>query len=147
MAGVLAGALAGTFTDVLAGISTRDGRGLRCRSLDACDEVGRGIRTLIAMLDEQPLRLGRVVAPRSDQYPGSAESLTVKDDLEIAALVAVPDGRRRIFVRDDGLVGAAIPDHDRPAAVFPGRDRAFELVVFDRVVLNLHRQSPHPRIE
>ncbi len=33
-----------------------------------------------------------------------------------------------------------IPDHDRPAAIFALRNRAFEFVVGDRMILNLDRK-------
>ena len=36
--------------------------------------------------------------------------------------------------------GAAIPDHHGAAAIFAFRDRALEGVVFDRMILDLHRE-------
>src|SRR5450631_1859064 len=37
--------------------------------------------------------------------------------------------------------GAAVPDHDRAAAIFALRDCAFELVVVNRMVFDLHGET------
>ena len=49
--------------------------------------------------------------------------------------MSVPSGRSR-----DELVGAAIPEVDRAAAVLARRDVALEVGVLDRVVLDVHRE-------
>src|SRR5450432_2823516 len=46
-----------------------------------------------------------------------------------------------------GLPGASIPNHDRTATVSSFRNSALEAAVFDGMILGLHRQALHPRIE
>ena len=45
------------------------------------------------------------------------------------------------------LVGAPVPDHHRPAAVFPFGDGALEVVVADRMVFDVGRQAALGGIE
>ncbi|MGY4356834.1 hypothetical protein ACVW0J_003327 [Bradyrhizobium sp. i1.7.7] len=46
-----------------------------------------------------------------------------------------------------GLPGAAVPEHDRAAAILPFRNRAFEIAIVERMVLDLDRQPLVMRIE
>ena len=52
-----------------------------------------------------------------------------------------------VFLLLDELVGAAVPDLDRAAAVLPGGDLALEVGVVERVVLDVHGQVPLARYE
>jgi hypothetical protein len=69
-----------------------------------------------------------VVALGAEQHVASPHALPVEGDhhLRVAELVL--------------LVRAAVPDRHRPGAVLPGRDRALELEVLERVVLGAHGQ-------
>src|SRR6185437_6679251 len=45
------------------------------------------------------------------------------------------------------LPGAAIPQHHRAAAILPLRNDAFELAVFERVILDMHREAFYLGVE
>ena len=110
------------------------------------DDVGAGLGVLIAMLDEEPLRLVLGAAPRAHEHPRAVHALAVHHDLEIAFLVAAPQRGIGITLVHCGCVRAAIPEHDRAAAVLALRDRSLEGVVVDRVILDLHREPLDGRI-
>src|SRR6266436_6546037 len=102
---------------------------------------------LVAMLDEEPIRLGRSLAlvrssaiVQSNQDPLAVELLALELKLEIAAFQS--------FVRiSDRRPFAAVPDDDFARAVFAFRNAAFEFGVFDRMVFNFDRQPLFSRIE
>ena len=68
------------------------------------------------------------------QMPAATQLLTVERECEMAFSEAFV----RIVFR---LPMSAVPDHDGAAAIFALRDRAFEFVVRDRMVLDLNRQA------
>ena len=47
----------------------------------------------------------------------------------------------------DRLPRAAVPDHHRPAAIFALGDHAFELAIFERVILSHHRKPLLRRVQ
>jgi hypothetical protein len=88
---------------------------------------------VVALLDEKPvLALLLATRPHADQRPGTAHSLAVEPEGQLALLQG--------FVRiADRLPGAAIPEHDGAAAIFPLRDGPLEIAVLERVILRAHR--------
>ena len=66
--------------------------------------------------------------------PASVQFLAVQPKRETALAVAL----LRVTLR---IPAATVPDHHRAAAVLAFRDRALEGVVFDRVVLDVNRES------
>src|SRR5438045_8967753 len=66
-------------------------------------------------------------------------------DFEIAFFQLVAEHVLFVVGRDGSVrrVGAAIPKHDGAATVLSLRDRAFEGVVVDGVIFDLHRESLH----
>src|SRR5688500_14784179 len=67
------------------------------------------------------------------EMPAAMQLGPLEPEIEMALLVAA----LRIAFR---LPGAAVPDHHGPAAVFTLGNRALEFVVFDRVILHMHRE-------
>src|SRR5262245_16891450 len=64
----------------------------------------------------------------------------MEDEFELAGTIA--------FARiAHGLPGAAVPEHDGAAAVFSLRYDAFEAALLDGMILDVHRQSLHARVE
>ena len=64
------------------------------------------------------------------QHPLALEPLAVEDELELALL------QRRVGVADR-LPGALVPEHHGAAAILALRDRAFEVAVVERMVLDV----------
>src|SRR5262249_53188877 len=95
---------------------------------------------VVAMLDEQPAAPA-LIAARSHQYPRASELLAGERELEVALGEALRD------VVDLRRPRAAVPDHDRAAAVLARRDHALEVGVLDRVILDRHREPLDARIE
>src|SRR5215470_1407882 len=84
------------------------------RNLSIASETSKGVR----FLDEQPALVIPVFrAPRAYQGPATVELLALEFELEMPLLVGLP----RIRLRRPG---SAIPDHDRPSAVFLGGDNS-----------------------
>ena len=104
--------------------------------------VGDGV--VVAVLDEQPLRLALAAAAHANERERAGESLAVERELDVATLVTSAQGIDAPVVR---LVGPAVPQHDGAAAVLAGGDRPLERVVLDRVILDLHGEAPLRRIE
>jgi hypothetical protein len=100
------------------------------------------------MLDEEPLRLGRVIAGfHSNECPRAAHSVAEEGDLEITLRI----GSAKVCLCLIGLgavsrVGAVVPQHDSSAAVLTLRNRSFEGVVRDGMILDLHGEPLHRRI-
>ena len=98
-------------------------------------------RFLVLALDEQPIVVTVPVAgTHSHQMPAAVQLLAVEIENEVALGVALV----RIAFRDPT---PAIPDHDGAAAILALRDRAFECVVFDRMVLDVDGKSLFVGIE
>ena len=100
--------------------------------------VARAARVFVLGLDEQPIVMtlvAGIVRPsaHAHQVPVAVQLLAVKLEVQMSlgvTLVRVVVWRPR----------PAIPDCDRAAAVFAGRDGAFERVVFDRMVFDMDRK-------
>src|SRR5215475_12027479 len=100
-------------------------------NLSIPSEPRKGVR----FLDEQPALVIPVFrAPCAYQRPAAVELLAFEFELEMPLLVGLPSIRLR-------RPGSAIPDHDRPGAVFLGRDDPLELTILERMILNVHRQA------
>ena len=96
------------------------------------------------MLDQEPLRFSIVLAAHPHERERALEPLAVERDLHVAAFVAPAEV---VDVSRVGFVGAAVPEHDRPAAVFTGGNRSLERVVLDGVILDFHREPSLRRVE
>ena len=85
----------------------------------------------VGRLDQEPrlLPFARALA-HAHQMPVALQLLAVQLEIEMALLHALV----RIVLRRPG---AAVPDHHGAAAVLAFRDGAFELVVFDRMILDV----------
>src|SRR5215471_2399737 len=100
-------------------------------NLSIPSEASKGVR----LLDEQPALVIPVFrAPCAYQGPAAVEFLALEFELEMPLLVGLP----RIRLRRPS---SAIPHHDRPSAVFLGRDNALELSILERMILDVHRQA------
>src|SRR5262249_2130270 len=78
--------------------------------------------------------------PHPHQMPSAMELFALKHEIKMTLCVAP---MRIAF----GNPVAAIPDHHGAAAVFAFRDRAFECVVFDRVILDVNGQALFRRVK
>ena len=108
----------------------------------ASSAMSRLLGPLVAVLDEQPGGLASRRPPaRPHQHPRALQLLAVEPELQLALL------QRRVHVLGLGSPRAAVPDHHGAAAVLALRNDALELVVLDRVVLDLHRQALDGRVE
>ena len=123
-----AGLLAGDFIHHAAGLH-------RFRPL--LEDVGGTGRSggLVVAFDQQPVLafLARL-AGHADQMPAAVQLLAVELELEMALGIALV----RIA---DRLPAAAIPDDHRAAAILALRDRAFEVAIFEGVILDMDRQT------
>src|SRR5690606_41506811 len=116
------------------------------RRVDVGGDVVAASRRVVAMLDQQPLRFRAAV--RAYECKGAAETLTLEGDAELPLLE--PATNDRLVIGSIGLVRevpAAVPPHDRAAAVLVLRDGALERVVGDRMIHDLHRKSLHRGVE
>ena len=95
----------------------------------------------VVALDEEPGILPLALAPlQPDQMEAALEPLTVQHELQIAlahAGVRIADRRP----------AAAVPGLDRAGAVLTFRDRALEVGVIERMVLDMRREPPVGGIE
>src|ERR1700722_15417799 len=66
--------------------------------------------------------------------PSPFELLAIEPEVQAALAIILV----RIALR---IPAAAIPDHDGTAAILTLRDRAFERIVLDRMVLDMDRQA------
>ena len=95
---------------------------------------GRGARTRrLSLISSQLFVAAVLAAAAAHQHPAAVELLAVELELEVALRVAL----RRIVLRHPG---AAVPQHHRARAVLLRRDHAFEVAVFERMVLDMHRE-------
>src|SRR4051812_5522301 len=102
------------------------------------DRVPARIRTLVAALEDQPLRLG---APaRALQRPAAAQLLALQPDRQMAVL-------KRLLDRALGqaAVGARVP-HDDAAGAIARADPALELGVAEGVVVDLDGEALLARV-
>src|SRR5437868_2021593 len=70
------------------------------------------------------------------ERPDALEPLPVEADRQLTVPLLL-----------DELVGAVVPDLDRPSAVLPGGDLAGERRILQRVVLDVHREGAAPGLE
>ena len=107
----------------------------RVRHLFQDVRIGFLAGEFVGRLDQQP-RLLPLAGPLAHphQMPVAVELLAVQLEIEMALL----HGLVRIVVRRPG---AAIPDHHGAAAILALRDGAFELVVFDRMILDVDGEA------
>src|SRR3954451_7951540 len=82
-------------------------------------EVPLRIGVVVAPLDEAPLWAPRPAESGEDE--SALQPLAVHHDAELALLVAAPERFGAAAVV--GFVGAAIPEHHRPAAILALRNR------------------------
>src|SRR6185295_17523561 len=106
--------------------------------------VGAGARGAVLALEQQPLApIGLALAGSTSsahQMKAAAQLLALQ--LEVDAPAA-----QRVLGVALRLPGAAIPEQHRAAAVLSLRDHAFKIAVLERVILGLHGQAFHARIE
>src|SRR5262245_17562059 len=87
------------------------------------------------LFDQQPVvAFFAGPAVHAHQVPAAVKFLAFERECQMALIETLV----RIVFR---LPAAAIPDHHRAAAIFALRDRAFELVVLDRVVFHLYGKA------
>jgi hypothetical protein len=100
-------------------------------------------RRFVALLDQQPLLLASLLPPAAHQRPAAVQLLAIEPERQLARAIAAARAR-------DAAVGrprAFVPHDDRPGAVVAGRNLPFERRVFDRMILDVHGQTLHRRIE
>ena len=101
-------------------------------------------RMVVMVLDQQPIGALATVAvvTHPNEHEASVQPLAVQHELEVALL-------HRLFRRLAALrlPVAPIPEHDRAATILALRDRAFEITIVERVVLDLDREPLVARIE
>ena len=90
------------------------------------------------MLDQQPVRPLATLTVVADphQHEAALQPLSFKGKLEVAlgeSLLGRPVAFR--------LPVAAVPEHDRAAAILAFGNRAFEVTIVQRVVFHLHGQA------
>ena len=95
-------------------------------------------RALVAVLDQEPgvLRLAGRVALQAHDHPGPVHPLAFHDELQLALGEGLADVLEALLRRPV----AAVPQHHRAATVLALGDRAFEVAVVERVILDLDRQ-------
>ncbi len=165
LSGLRAGALARGFEPSwLGGRRLRRGRRLRHERAGLASPAGRDVvhragrgdrgvvveqglaqalsRLLVLVLDQQPvdpLAAGAVML-HADQDPAALEPLSLQGELEVAMTQSVFGRWLLRFPR------APVPDHDGAAAILSFGNRAFEVAVVERVVLDLDREPLVGRI-
>src|SRR5690349_4618420 len=104
--------------------------------------LGTESRVIVALLEQQPALVAAAVfaAAAANQIPGAVQLLAVKLEFQMAFGVALVG----IALRRPG---AAVPEHHRARAVLLGRDHALEFAVFERMILDMHRQPLVVRVE
>ncbi len=102
-------------------------------------------RAFVAMLDQQPgvLRLAGLIALQPHDHPGSVHPLAFHDELQFALGQRLADVLEALL----GRPVAAVPQHDRAAAILALGDGAFEIAILERMILDLHRHPAVLRVE
>jgi hypothetical protein len=89
------------------------------------------------MLDQKPIgAFAAVSVPlHADENPASVQTLSLQHELEVAA-------SKRFLWRlvAFGLPISAVPELNRPAAIFAVGDRSLEVPIIERVILDLDRE-------
>ncbi len=102
-----------------------------------------GQRCVVAFLDQEPVVAALFSGPAAHphQRPAPVQLLAVEPEFERAVLI----GAGRVGVERRPI--AAIPQHDRAAAILSLRDDPLEPAIIERVVFDMDRQAPLARIE
>jgi hypothetical protein len=92
---------------------------------------------LISMLDQKPIgpfAVGPVLF-HADKNPAAVQTLSLQHELEVAA-------SERFLWRFValGLPISAVPELNRPAAIFALGDRSLEIPIIERMILDLDRE-------
>ncbi len=90
------------------------------------------------MFDQQPIGslAAELIAMHTHQHPTAFELCAFQREFKVAC--------KEGLVRGLGALGspeAAVPQHDRAAAVLALRDRALEITVVERMILDFHGQT------
>jgi hypothetical protein len=101
------------------------------------------VRSCITVLDQEPVvafRLAFAIPAHAHQHPTSVQALAVEREFQVAL--------RQPLVRVDlGFPIAAVPELHRAGAILALRDRALEVAVVERMILDLDREPLVVRIE
>ena len=92
---------------------------------------------LVAVLNQEPVCAFAPfpIVGHADQDKSTMQSLALQRELEVAFRQRLLGGPRSI-----GLPIAAVPQHDRAAAILTLRDRPFEVAIIKRMILALDRK-------
>ena len=82
------------------------------------------------------------MVPRVNEYPRTAKLLAMQNKLQFAVFEVCRD-----IIRIFRSVNALVPNHDRPRPILAFRNIALKIRVFQRMVLNRHREPFDSRIE
>jgi len=98
-------------------------------------DVGVWLGEFIAFLEEEPMTFVWISAapPSAHEHPAAMEFFSAQLELQAAVAVTFP------WIAD-GFPRSSIPQQDRSAAIFAGRNNALKAAVLQRMVLNVHRQ-------
>ena len=114
-------------------------RAARCdRAILGEDRAGVAFSSvLIPMLDQKPIgpfAAGPVML-HADENPAAVQTLSLQHELEVAT-------SKRFLWRlvAFGLPISAVPELNRPAAIFALGDRSLEVPIVERVILDLNRE-------
>ena len=100
--------------------------------------LGPGVE--VAFLDQEPWLGFAGLALHAHQCPAAGQFFASQAELQVTlAVTRLGIAHRR--------PGAAVPDDDLAGAVLALRDLAFEIGVVERVVLDVHRQPAHARVQ
>lgn len=96
------------------------------------------------MLDQQPIGAlaALAIVAHAHKHEAAVQALAFEGELEVAL-------GKRLFraLLSLRLPIAAIPQHDRAAAILAFRNRAFEVAIIERMILDLDGQALVVRIE
>ena len=97
---------------------------------------------VVALVEDEPVGLARTL-PRADEHEVPAQLRAVQLEVQLPGL----DRGARVGLAAVQLPGAAIPHDDVTRAVATRRDHPLEVEVLDRMVLHVHREVAHLRVE
>ena len=117
----------------LHGSAGRDGGVVLIKDCGAAGRHGE----LVAVLDQEPVcaLAAFPIVGHADQDKPAMQPLALEGKLEIALRQRLLGGPRSV-----GLPIAAVPQHDRAAAILTLRDRPFEVAIIERMIFDLDRK-------